>query len=138
MEDSHQLPHAAEPHDALRFGLPTFKQDALPAHPVETMTKNFPKQQSTLKQTLLTNAYGAALPMRMEIERQYLSRPHRLPGMPDSRVSLDSMTGDLDNFGFEDYLNLPSERESQNAAVDPHYVMEARMGMVPKPSSILR
>jgi hypothetical protein len=25
--------------------------------------------------------------------------------MPDSRVSLDSMTGDLDNFGFEDYLN---------------------------------
>jgi hypothetical protein len=35
----------------------------------------------------------------------YLCRPHRLPGMPDSRVSLDSMTGDLDNFGFEDYLN---------------------------------
>ena len=25
--------------------------------------------------------------------------------MPDSRVSLDSMTGELDNFGFEDYLN---------------------------------
>lgn len=39
-EDSNQLPHAAAPHDALRFGLPTFKQDALPAHPVETMTKN--------------------------------------------------------------------------------------------------
>ena len=39
-EDSNQLPHAAAPHDALRYGLPTFKQDALPAHPVETMTKN--------------------------------------------------------------------------------------------------
>lgn len=44
------------------------------------------------------------------------SRVERLPGLPSSRLGLESMTGELDDFGFESYLGLPSESEVGAAA----------------------
>ena len=37
-----------------------------------------------------------------------LRRVQRLPGMPSSNVLLESLTGELDDFGVESYLGSPS------------------------------
>jgi len=46
----------------------------------------------------MEQVYGTALPARLEIERQLLSRPGRLPGtgVPSSNLGLESATGSLD------------------------------------------
>ena len=46
----------------------------------------------------MQQVYGTALPARLEIERQLLSRPGRLPGvgLPSSRIGLEAATGRLD------------------------------------------
>lgn len=35
----------------------------------------------------------------------YSYRFQRPPGLPSSMLGLESLTGELDEFGFEDYLN---------------------------------
>ncbi|KAB5520083.1 hypothetical protein DKX38_024402 [Salix brachista] len=59
-----------------------------------------------MKRITLANAYGAAFPVQMGIERQMLSRFQRPPGpIPSSMLGLEALTGSLEDFGFEDYLN---------------------------------
>ncbi|KFM26017.1 Proteasome maturation protein-like protein [Auxenochlorella protothecoides] len=84
---------------------------------------------------MLKNVYGSGLPARIQIERQILERVGRLPGLPSSRIGLDSMSGALDDFSFEDYLGLPGD--SEVAPPDLHSLMEAHLGMarVTKPAS---
>ncbi|TQD83929.1 hypothetical protein C1H46_030512 [Malus baccata] len=49
----------------------------------------------------------------MDLERQILSRFQRPAGpIPSSMLGLEAMTGKLDDFGFEDYLNDPRESET--------------------------
>ncbi|KAJ6351394.1 hypothetical protein OIU78_007333 [Salix suchowensis] len=59
-----------------------------------------------MKRITLANAYGAAFPVQMGIERQMLSRFQRPPGpIPSSMLGLEALTGSLEDFAFEDYLN---------------------------------
>jgi proteasome maturation protein len=51
----------------------------------------------------------------------------RLPGLPSSKLGLQAITGALEDFGFDDYLRLPSE--SEVAPPDLHSQMEQRLGM---------
>ncbi len=60
-------------------------------------------------------------------------RVERLPGLPSSKLGLESLTGELDDFSFNSYLSVPSE--SEVAPVDIHSAMEKRLGMDTKPSS---
>jgi Proteasome maturation factor UMP1 len=53
-----------------------------------------------------------------------LCRVQRLPGIPSSRLGLDSLTGNLDDFSFGSYLNLPEN--SEVAPPDMHTVMEKK------------
>lgn len=57
-----------------------------------------------------------------------------MPGLPSSRLGLQSLTGELDEFGFQDFLSLPAESEALQT--DLHSVMETQLGMasVTKPS----
>jgi len=48
----------------------------------------------------------------------------RLPGIPSSKLGLDSLTGNLDDFSFGSYLNLPENAEV--APSDMHTVMEKK------------
>ncbi len=59
------------------------------------------------------------------------ARVERLPGLQSSKLGLESLTGELDDFSFDSYLNLPSE--SEVAPPDVHSVMEARLGLDTKP-----
>ncbi|RXH89775.1 hypothetical protein DVH24_032132 [Malus domestica] len=59
--------------------------------------------QEQINRKILGYTYGSAFPLKMDLERQILSR---LAGpIPSSMLGLEVMTRKLDDFGFEDYLN---------------------------------
>lgn len=66
---------------------------------------------------------------------QHWCRAGRLPGLPSSHIGLESMSGALDDFSFEDYLGLPGD--SEVAPPDLHSLMETHLGVasVTKPAS---
>lgn len=98
-------------------------------HPVQVIqeTTAMPGVSSSNPQ-VLRDLYGLAVPARKDIEQQMLSKFGRLPGLPSSRLGLESLTGELDTFGFESYLNLPEHSLEQ--PVDLHSQMEQRLGMM--------
>jgi proteasome maturation protein len=105
----------------------TLKDDVLASHPVEVIQSSV-NSSKTSKTEMLSSVYGTALPARMQIEQQLLNRIERLPGLPSSKLGLDSMTGGLDDFSFASYLNLPEEMESGPSAT-MHTVMEKKLGL---------
>ncbi|KAI5082938.1 hypothetical protein GOP47_0002681 [Adiantum capillus-veneris] len=123
------------PHETLRHGLTSFKQEAVPAHPVEIVQSNSEKHHRQTQRSLLERAYGSAVPLRMDIDRQILSRFQRPPGLlPSSMLGLHSLTGELDEFGFEDFLNDPQISESL-VPMDMHLRMEAQLGLSKGPAA---
>lgn len=127
-----ELPFQQKPHDALRLGLASLREDASTRHPVDVIQEQtrLPVQQQN-KASMLRDLYGAAFPARMQIEQQILGKFQRLPGVPSSMLGLESITGALDEFGFESYLGLPQHSEVPEP--DMHSQMEAKMGMDTKP-----
>mmetsp|Transcript_5198 Transcript_5198/g.14915 ORF Transcript_5198/g.14915 Transcript_5198/m.14915 type:complete len:139 (+) Transcript_5198:235-651(+) len=125
MDGGSSLPVQQVPHDSLRQGLPALKDDAEVSHPVEAIQGNLGKQAEASRHAMLANLYGSALPARMQIEKQILGRVQRLPGLPSSNVLLESLTGELDDFGVEAYVGNPSAPEGPQA--DLHSQMEARL-----------
>jgi proteasome maturation protein len=119
------LPLLSKPHDPLRGGLITLKDAAAAGHPVETIQKSLAANDP--QTVMLQKVYGSALPARMHLERQLLNRVERLPGLPSSKLGLESLTGSLDDFSFASYLNLPHECEI--ASPEFHDVMERRLGI---------
>ncbi|KAJ6330049.1 hypothetical protein OIU76_008808 [Salix suchowensis] len=67
----HQI---GEVHDSLRFGLDAKRGDIIGSHPLESVFLSVEKNQEDMKRITLANAYGAAFPVQMGIERQMLSR----------------------------------------------------------------
>ncbi|KAG5244343.1 PROTEASOME MATURATION PROTEIN UMP1 [Salix viminalis] len=127
----HQI---GEVHDSLRFGLDAKRGDIIGSHPLESVFLSVEKNQEDMKRITLANAYGAAFPVQMGIERQMLSRFQRPPGpIPSSMLGLEALTGSLEDFGFEDYLNDPRESETFRP-VDMHSGMEVRLGMSKGPA----
>ncbi|BDA41886.1 probable proteasome maturation protein [Coccomyxa sp. Obi] len=137
MEEQKALPHMVHPHDTLRLGLGSLKDQASVVHPVEAIQKSYPKNQVELKLGMLRNLYGSALPARMQLDRQILSKAGRLPGMPSSHLGLQSLTGELDDFCFESYVGFAEDSETPGP--DMHSLMEAKhkMGLPPVTRSIL-
>eukprot|EP00877_Chromochloris_zofingiensis_P003670 jgi/Chrzof1/13303/Cz07g28070.t1 len=131
MDPSTSLPFQVTPHDTLRLGLASLKEDVISRHPVE-MIQNQPKSQANAtKMQMMRDLYGIAMPAKMHIERQILDRFQRLPGLPSSKLGLDSLTGALDEFCFESYLGLPGDSEVPSA--DLHSQMETKLKFDTKP-----
>lgn len=125
MQDA--LPFKQEPHDAMRLGLASLKEDALSVHPVEAIQTEY-KSTATDKQfNMMRQLYGASVPAKYQIETQILSKFTRLPGLPSSRLGLESLTGELDDFSFESYLGLPGD--GVDAPVEMHSQMEVKLSM---------
>ena len=118
------LPFHAAPHDSLRLGLPSLREDAISTHPVQGIQE---QPASRNKALMLKDLYGAAFPAKLQIEQQILGRFERLPGLPSSKLGLEALTGALDEFGFESYLGQP--QDSEVPAPDMHSQMEARLGL---------
>ena len=68
------LPFLKAPHDALREGLTTLKDGVSSSHPVESIQKTHGLDGERSRLQMLQNVYGSALPARMHIEKQILSR----------------------------------------------------------------
>ncbi|CAK9143861.1 unnamed protein product [Ilex paraguariensis] len=115
--------------DALRFGLHGVKSDIVGSHPLESEYQSTRMRQEDMKRKILVNTYGSAFPLRMELDRQILSRFQRpVGGIPSSMLGLEAMTGALEDFGFEDYLNDPRDSETFRPD-DLHHGMEVRLGL---------
>ncbi|MFX9846109.1 proteasome maturation protein, partial [Acinetobacter baumannii] len=115
--------------DPLRYGIHGVKSDIIEPHPFQSDFRSAKLRQEDMNRKILTHTYGAAFPMKMELDRQILSKFQRPPGaIPSSYLGLEAITGSLDNFGFEDYLNDPKESESYRP-VDMHHAMEVRLGL---------
>ena len=126
-----ELPFQSRPHDAMRLGLASLKDDALSLHPVATIQQELKAQASGQQLDMMRQLYGVAVPAKFQIETQILGRFQRLPGLPSSKLGLESLTGELDEFSFNSYLNLPQFSDEQPP--DMHSQMEQRLGMGPKP-----
>ncbi|KAF8055475.1 CYCB1-2 [Scenedesmus sp. PABB004] len=128
MDPGAALPYQAVAHDALRHGLASLKEDAAAPHPVQVIQQTTPiPGVECANPAMLRDLYGLAFPARVALDRQILAKFGRLPGLPSSRLGLESLTGELDQFGFESYLGLPED--STDAPVELHSQMEARLGM---------
>ncbi|KAI4366741.1 hypothetical protein MLD38_022580 [Melastoma candidum] len=115
--------------DALRFGLQGVKSDLVGSHPLQSSYHSAKRTEEEMKRRILSNTYGTAFPLKMDLDRQILSRFQRPAGaIPSSMLGLEALTGSLDNFGFEDYLNDPRESESFRPS-DMHHGMEVRLGI---------
>ncbi|CAJ2642355.1 cyclin-B1-2-like protein [Trifolium pratense] len=115
--------------DSLRFGLPGVKSDIVGAHPLESSLQSVRGMEEAMKRQCKVNLYGSAFPLREELDRQILSRFQRPSGViPSSMLGLETITGSLDHFGFEDFLNDPRESETVRP-LDMHHGMEVRLGL---------
>ncbi|XP_058765186.1 cyclin-B1-2-like [Vicia villosa] len=115
--------------DILRFGLPGVKSDIVGSHPLESSLQSVRGVEEAMTRQCKVNLYGAAFPLKEELDRQILSRFQRPPGViPSSMLGLETITGSLDHFGFEDFLNDPRESETFRP-LDMHHGMEVRFGI---------
>ncbi|KAE8801774.1 cyclin-B1-2 [Hordeum vulgare] len=119
-----------ETHDVLRFGVnDSVRGDLAPAHPVQAAIHKENKFWDDKKKFGTEAIYGSAFNIRKDLDAQILSRFQRPPGaLPSSMLGYEAMTGSLDDFGFEDYLNLPQDSDSLRVP-DMHHGMEVRLGL---------
>ncbi|XP_037453821.1 cyclin-B1-2-like [Triticum dicoccoides] len=119
-----------ETHDVLRFGVnDSVRGDLAPAHPVQATIHKEAKFWEEKKKFGTEAIYGSAFNIRRDLDAQILSRFQRPPGaLPSSMLGYEAMTGSLDDFGFEDYLNLPQDSDSLRVP-DMHHGMEVRLGL---------
>ncbi|KAF2940045.1 hypothetical protein DAI22_03g241577 [Oryza sativa Japonica Group] len=119
-----------ENHDVLRFGFNnSVKGDLAPQHPIQATVHKEAKFWADKKRFGAEAIYGSAFNIRKDLDAQILSKFQRPPGaLPSSMLGYEALTGSLDDFGFEDYLNLPQDSDSFHAP-DMHHGMEVRLGL---------
>ncbi|KAG8060601.1 hypothetical protein GUJ93_ZPchr0002g24987 [Zizania palustris] len=120
----------SENHDVLRFGVnDSVKGDLAPLHPVQANIQKEAMFWAGKKSFGAEAIYGSAFNIRKDLDAQILSKFQRPPGaLPSSMLGYEALTGSLDDFGFEDYLNLPQDSDSLRA-LDMHHGMEVRLGL---------
>ncbi|KAI5382190.1 hypothetical protein KIW84_UN0087 [Lathyrus oleraceus] len=64
--------------DVLRFGLPGVKSDIVGSHPLESSLQSVRGVEEAMKRQCKVNLYGAAFPLKEELDRQILSRMYYL------------------------------------------------------------
>ncbi|KAJ0971579.1 hypothetical protein J5N97_019538 [Dioscorea zingiberensis] len=128
--NSKTIEHAVESnYDLLRFGLDGVKGGIVGAHPLESLRESESRFWEGKKREGCDLLYGSAFNLRKDLDRQIFSRFKRPPGaIPSSMLGLEALTGSLDDFGFEDYLNVPQDSEVFRPA-DMHHGMEVRLGL---------
>ncbi|XP_024975971.1 cyclin-B1-2-like [Cynara cardunculus var. scolymus] len=131
MEGSKKIEHeiGGLKNDAFRFGLQGVKSDIVGSHPLESAFQSAIVREENMKRKILANTYGSAFSVKQELDRKILSRFQRPPGLvPSSMLGLESLTGALDDFGFEDYFQGVHDTET-TCIPDMHHGMEVRVGI---------
>jgi len=97
-------------------------------HPVDTLQRSG-AGRGFLDLDGVRRLYGSGLAMRLATERQLASSAGgRLPGMPESKLALDTLTGNDVMLDFADVLGRPED--APIAVVrDSHSAMQRKMGL---------
>lgn len=106
------LPVYSGPIDHLRHGFRSLESEMSAPHPVAAFQKNRGEAEWACKMDMVRRTYGSHLAMRLASERAMLSRPHRLPGLQSSNISLDTVMGTDTSIDFHDFLNGRSQSSS--------------------------
>ncbi|PKA48970.1 Cyclin-B1-2 [Apostasia shenzhenica] len=115
--------------DALRFGLEGVKGEIVGCHPLEALRETARRDLEQKKRLVTDLTYGSAFNLRMDLDKQILSRFQRPPGtLASSMLGFEALTGDLEDFAFEDYLNVPQDSETLRMP-EMHHGMEVRLGL---------
>ncbi|KAF3535420.1 hypothetical protein F2Q69_00020089 [Brassica cretica] len=83
--------------DALRFGLNGVKSDIVGSHPLESSYESGKRSHEATKRTIIGHTYGSALPLKMDMDRQILSRmitvciTGYLSALPRTRFTLETI-----------------------------------------------
>eukprot|EP00164_Ancoracysta_twista_P000827 GFYU01001091.1.p1 GENE.GFYU01001091.1~~GFYU01001091.1.p1 ORF type:complete len:145 (-),score=54.53 GFYU01001091.1:271-705(-) len=100
----------------------------LEKHPLEESEKNFRANEMKTKRQMMGLVYGAHVGLKQQMDLQLLSLPTRLPGLPATNLGADCLLGRDDEFGFEDYLGKPDNREEM-PAMNQRDATEKRLGI---------
>ncbi|KAK8914090.1 Cyclin-B1-2 [Platanthera zijinensis] len=121
----------SEPRTAFlrRFRAPDVLPPAIPS----ALLHRTPKQSAAFQNCSPEIYFKTALSGQQLFNPPELSqtdpRFQRPPGMlPSSMVGYEALTGSLEDFGFEDYLNMPQDAETF-IPPDMHHGMEVRLGL---------
>ncbi|TMW68648.1 hypothetical protein Poli38472_006116 [Pythium oligandrum] len=125
--NSNNLPLVRAPPDALRHGFYSASEDVRPVHPVQQLQTMHRRNQFELKMATVEQVYGKAAAMRLRTEKAVMEQFGRLPGLPSSRIGLDTVTGADEELNFSDFLNDPNEHPEHNFRV--HEAMEVKLSI---------
>ncbi|KAF0682460.1 Aste57867_25412 [Aphanomyces stellatus] len=125
--DATSLPLLRAGPDLLRVGFNRASEDTRPVHEVQRIEihrrlRGFEGKMNTVEQI-----YGKAAAMRLRTEKVLLEQHTRLPGLPSSRVGLDTVLGNDELIDFCDVLNDP--QESTEVPFRVHDVMEVKLAI---------
>lgn len=81
------------------------KDELTAKHPVEFIQQNFDVNQDNMRLSMLALTQGQHAVMRINMERNLASRVWRGPGLPSSKLGLETLLGRDDMISFEDVLN---------------------------------
>lgn len=109
----------------------TLQYEASVIHPVEEIQRSAKSNEVKTKRQLQAITYGAAMPMRLQMQEEILSQFHRLPGLQSSYLGLAALSGRDEKFDVEDYMGRP-EDSPYEPETGAHEIMEKRLGIETK------
>lgn len=108
----------------------TLQYEASVIHPVEEIQRSAKSNERRTKYQLLALTYGSAMPMRLQMQEETLSQFHRLPGLPSSRLGLETLSFRDETIDVEDYMGRPEDSPFM-PEFTTHEIMEKRLGINP-------
>ncbi|KAI9101386.1 proteasome maturation factor UMP1-domain-containing protein [Phlyctochytrium arcticum] len=112
-------------HDTMREGLRTVRSEMVPKHPVEYIDSQWKQTQEQLRMTMHRRNFGLHAPLRLQMEKELVCQPRRIPVLPASNLALSILEGRDMTIDYEDFLGDP---HMQMDMTDPHTAMEQRLG----------
>ncbi|TPX47655.1 hypothetical protein SeMB42_g02647 [Synchytrium endobioticum] len=115
-------------HDTFRYGLDSIKAQVTPGHPLDSHLKNWDATQEQLKMDMYADVYGSHLPLRLRMEKAYVSQMKRMPVLPSSNFGANILAGRDDTIDVEDFLNRPDmSTESMDVHASMEYMLKMKM-----------
>ncbi|CAG8472340.1 2052_t:CDS:2 [Paraglomus occultum] len=112
-------------HDTFRHGFKS-ESHAINRHPLENRLARWEETQTNLKLTFERRIFGLHAPMRRMMEKKIVSNIQRFPGLPNSNLGLEILSGKDETIDVEDFMNTP---DMSTQMVDFHTFMEAKIGI---------
>lgn len=118
--------------DAAASTQSTLQYEASVIHPVEEIQRTAKQNERKTKRQMMALTYGAAMPMRLQMQEEVLSQFHRLPGLPSSFLGLSTLLNRDETIDVEDFMDKP-EDSPYMPVHSAHEIMETRLGIQDPP-----